>query len=73
MKIGDEIISKGNHRAYITHISVDGGVDAISCINGAAILIRKEWIGKTWILSGKTHEGLREILEDICNTQNTKS
>lgn len=72
MKTGDEIISAGGHRAYITRVSRMGDVDAISCISGGAILIKKRWIGITWKLTGNNHEGLRKVLEDICSTQNTR-
>ena len=73
MRRGDEIISTGGHRAYITRVSPKGDVDAISCSNGSAILIRKDWIGITWKPTGKSHKGLREILEEICSTQRARS
>lgn len=73
MRRGDEIISTGGHRAYITRVSHKGDVDAISCSNGSAILIRKDWIGITWKLTGRYHPVLREILEEICSTQRARS
>ena len=72
MKRGDEIISTGGHRAYITKIS-ETGIDALSCTNCGALIIRKEWIGVTWNLTGKRHEELGRILEDICTTQTMRS
>lgn len=72
MRRGDEIISTGGHKAYITRVSGQGDVDAISCTNCSAILIRRDWVGITWKPTGNRHEGLAKILEDICNTQRAK-
>lgn len=71
MKIGDEVISYAGHRAYIIGISKLGDVDVLSS-TGGVILLRDRWIGLTWHLTGNSHEGLRNVVEDICNTQNLK-
>lgn len=73
MRPGDEIISTGGHRAYITRVSPKGDVDAISCFNGGSILIRKDWIGRNWKLTGNRHDKLAGILEEICTTQTARS
>lgn len=73
MNIGDEIISKGGHKAYITRID-KSGVDAISSFNGAMLSIRAYMIGNTWNPTGEHNHHIAKIVEDIkCNTRREKS
>ena len=74
MNVGDEIISHGGHRGYITRISPTGDIEAISCYNGGALIIDRKWIGNTWKTTGHRHYALAKIIKEItCNTQRTRS
>ena len=73
MQVGDEIISTGGHRAYVTRVS-HKGVDALSCFNGGMLSIRANMIGHTWKATGNRHHTLARIVKEIqCSTQRAKS